>query len=93
MVPIMNPNPTDKVGLFTFVDVTLVQYATVTGHLPGTTAANIKVKRKNANKVEVVQEDTGPMAYTLFPGFSKEMVGTIAVLPREGYTPWFFFAL
>ena len=57
MVPIMNPNPANIVELFTFVEVTLVQYATVTGHLPGITAASTNVKHKKARKVEVVLEE------------------------------------
>ena len=34
-MPMMNPSPTELVELFTFVEVTLVQYATVAGHFPG----------------------------------------------------------
>ena len=54
----MNPSPTDILELFTFVAVTLVQYATVTGHLPGVSAANAKVKGKKVNKVEVAQDES-----------------------------------
>ena len=56
-MPIMNPSPTDIVELFTFVEVTLVQYATDAGHLHGVSAAAAKVKPKKVNKVEVVQEE------------------------------------
>ena len=57
MMPIMNPNATDIVELFTFVDVTLAQYATVAGHLSGVAAAAAKVEQKKVNKVEGVQEE------------------------------------
>ena len=53
LVPITNPSPTEIVDLFTFVQVTLVQYSIVAGHLPGVTAGNTKVKRKKVSKVEV----------------------------------------
>ena len=50
----MNPSPTGIMELCTFVEVALVQYATVAGHLPGVSAAAAQVKPK---KVEVVQEE------------------------------------
>ena len=50
-MPIMNPSPTENVKLFTFVEVTLVQYAVVAGHLPGVAAAAVKAKPKKVNKV------------------------------------------
>ena len=54
----MNPSPTEIVELFTFVEVTLVQYATVAGHLPGVAAAAVKAKPRQLNKVvEVTQEE------------------------------------
>ena len=53
----MNPSPAEIVDLFTFVEITLVQYSTLTGHLAGVTAANTKVKRKKVNKVEVTQKE------------------------------------
>ena len=31
-IPMMNPSPTEIVDLFVFVEVTLIQYATVAGH-------------------------------------------------------------
>ena len=34
-MPIMNPSPTEIIERFTFVEVTLVQYATVAGRFPG----------------------------------------------------------
>ena len=34
-IPMMNPSPTEIVDLFVFVEVTLIQYATVAGHFPG----------------------------------------------------------
>ena len=47
-------------NLFTFVEVALVQYSRMTGLLLGVTigAANTKVKRKKANKVEVLQAES-----------------------------------
>ena len=51
-MPIMNPSPTEIVELFSFVEVTLVQYATVVGHLSGVSAAAVKAKPKKVNKVE-----------------------------------------
>ena len=49
-MPIMNPSPTEIIELFTFVEVTLVQYATA--------AAAVKAKPKSrANKVEVAVEE------------------------------------
>ena len=35
MVPIMNPSSRDVVRLFTFAEVTLIQYSTIQGHMPG----------------------------------------------------------
>ena len=34
-IPMMNPSPTEIVDLFVFVEVTLIQYATVAGHFSG----------------------------------------------------------
>ena len=70
-MPIMNPRPTEIVELLTFVEVTLVQYATVAGHLPGVAAAAVKAKPKKVNKVEVTHEEP-----------SKEVVQACAVTPR-----------
>ena len=50
-MPMMNPSPTAIIELFTFVEVTLVQYATVAGHFPGVAAATGKTKPKKANAV------------------------------------------
>ena len=49
MMPIMSPSPTDIVELFSPVEVTLVQYATV--------AAAAKVKCRKVNEVGVAQEE------------------------------------
>ena len=54
----MNPSPTEIVELFSFVEATLIQYATVAGHFPSATAASVKAKPKRANKVEVPTEET-----------------------------------
>ena len=56
-MPIMKPSPAEIVELFTFVEVTLVQYATVAGHLPGVAAAAVKAMPKKVNKVEVTCEE------------------------------------
>ena len=37
--------------------MTLDQYATVAGHLPGAAAAAVRAKPKRANKVEVALEE------------------------------------
>ena len=56
-MPIMKPSPTEIAELFTFVEVTFVQHATVAGHLPGVAAAAVKAKLKKVNKVEVTDEE------------------------------------
>ena len=53
----MNPSPTEIVELFSFVEATLIQYATVAGHFPNATVASVKAKPKKANKVEVPAEE------------------------------------
>ena len=53
----MNPSPTEIVDLFVFVEVTLIQYATVAGHFPGVNASSVKPKPKKANKVEVTSDE------------------------------------
>ena len=56
-IPMMNPSPPEIVELFSFVEVTLTQYATVAGHFPGAAASSVKPKPKKANKVEVTPEE------------------------------------
>ena len=56
-LPLMNPSPTEIVELFSFVEATLIQYATVAGHFPSAAAASVKAKPKKANKVEVPTEE------------------------------------
>ena len=56
-MPKMNPNPSEIVELFSFVEVTQIQYATVAGHFPGVTASSIKPKPKKTNKAEVTPEE------------------------------------
>ena len=56
-LPLMNPSPTEIVELFSFVEATLIQYATVAGHFPSAAAASVKAKPKRANKVEVPVEE------------------------------------
>ena len=56
-IPMMNPSPTEIVELFSFVEVSLIQYATVAGHFPGVAASSVKPKPKKANKVEVASDE------------------------------------
>ena len=56
-LPLMNPSPTEIVELFSFVEATLIQYATVAGHFPSATVASVKAKPKKANKVELPTEE------------------------------------
>ena len=56
-LPLMNPSPAEIVELFSFVEATLIQYATVAGHFPMASAASVKAKPKKANKVEVPTEE------------------------------------
>ena len=42
--------------LFSFVEVTLIQYATVV-HFPGVAASSVKPKLKKANKLEIVSDE------------------------------------
>ena len=44
----MNPSPTEIVELFSFVEVTLIQYATIAGHFLGVAASSVKPKPINA---------------------------------------------
>ena len=41
-------SPTEIVELFSFVEVTLIQYATVAGHFPGVAVSSVKPKPKKA---------------------------------------------
>ena len=43
--------------LFSFVEVMLIQYATVAGHFPGVSASSVKPKPKKANKLEVAPDE------------------------------------
>ena len=70
-MPMMNSNLSEIVELSTFVEVTLIQYATVAGHFPGVAAASAKTKRKKVNKLEVAVEE--PL---------KEEVQAHAVTPK-----------
>ena len=56
-IPMMNPSPTEIVELFSFVEVTLTQYATVAGHFQGVAASSVKPKPKRANKLEVAPDE------------------------------------
>ena len=56
-IPMMNPSPTEIVELFSFVEVTLIQYATVAGHFPGVTASSVKPKPKKISKAEVIPKE------------------------------------
>ena len=57
-IPMMNPSPTEIVELFSFVEATLIQYATIAGHFPSANASSVKAKPKRANKVESPTEDS-----------------------------------
>ena len=54
----MISSPTEIVELFSFVEVTLIQYATIAGHFRGVTASSVKPKPKKVNKVEVAPEES-----------------------------------
>ena len=41
-IPLMNPSPTEIVELFSFVESTLIQYATIAGHFPSANASSVK---------------------------------------------------
>ena len=56
-IPMMNPSPTEIVELFSSVEASLIQYATVAGHFPGVAASSVKPKPKKANKVEVTSDE------------------------------------
>ena len=56
-IPMMNPSPTEIVELFVFVEVTLIQYATVAGHFPSVNASSVKPKPKKANKAEITSDE------------------------------------
>ena len=56
-LPLMNPSPAEIVELFSFVEATLIQYATVAGHFPAATAASVKAKPRRANKAELPTEE------------------------------------
>ena len=56
-IPMMSPSPTEIVELVVFVEVTLIQYATVAGHFPGVNASSVKPKPKKANKVEITSDE------------------------------------
>ena len=56
-IPMMNPSPTEIVALFSFVEVTLIQYATVAGHFPGVAVSSVKPKPKRANKLEIAPDE------------------------------------
>ena len=49
-IPIINPSPTEIVELFSFVEVSLIQYATVAGHFPGVAASSVKPKTERQTK-------------------------------------------
>ena len=46
IIPMMNPSLTEIVELFSFVEVTLIQYATVAGHFPSVNASLVKPKER-----------------------------------------------
>ena len=56
-IPMMSPSPAEIVELFTFVEVTLSQDATVARHFPGVAVSSVKPKPKKANKAEVTPDE------------------------------------
>ena len=48
----MNSSLAEIADLFTFAEVTLTQYSTVAGHLPGVTVDNTKVTCKTGGEIE-----------------------------------------
>ena len=56
-IPMMNPSPTEIVELFSFDEVTLIQYATIAGDFPSANASSVKAKPKRVNKAEIPMED------------------------------------
>ena len=57
-MPMMNPSASEIVDLFSFVEATLIQYATVAGRFPKVTASSVKPKPKKASKAEVTVEES-----------------------------------
>ena len=57
-IPMMSPSPTEIVELFSSVEVTLIQYATVAGHFPSVNASSVRSKTKKVNKAEVTTEES-----------------------------------
>ena len=66
-MPMMNPSPSEIVDLLSFVEATLMQYATVAGPFPGVTASSLKPKPKKANKAEVTVEESLKERFGLMP--------------------------
>ena len=56
-IPMMNPSPTEIVELFSFVEVTLIQYATIAGHFPSANASSAEAKPERVSKTEIPMED------------------------------------
>ena len=87
-MPMINPSPSEIVELFTFVEVALIQYATVAGHFPGVAAASAKTKKKKVNKLEAAAEeppkqDAQANAVTPKPkARDKDEADLLLVLPR-----------
>ena len=57
-IPLMNPSPAEIVELFSFVEVTLIQYATIAGHFPSANVSSVKAKPKKVNKVELPVDES-----------------------------------
>ena len=73
MLPVMNSSPSAVADLFTFAEVTLIQYSTIAGHLPGLVSANsAKHRRKQIHKVEAAPpEPPNVQAHAVSPPKSK----------------------
>ena len=57
-IPMMNPSPTEIVELFSFVEATLIQYATIAGHFPSANASSVKARPKRSTKVDSQAEES-----------------------------------
>ena len=80
----MNPSPSEIVELFSFVEVTWIQYATVAGHFPGLTASSVKPKPKKVNKAEVtLQEPSKTTPTTPKPKAKEQARGTSQTSPAK----------
>ena len=57
-IPMMNPSPAEIVELFSFVEATLIQYATIAGHFPNANVSSVKARPKRSTKVDSQAEES-----------------------------------